>query len=169
VPSGTKFFVVYQGTIGQSNNVPLDPVDANIGIAAAWPVVEQTTTTNYWVSLVSLGLSAGATITGTLYSDEFPFTLTPGNYQVKVNYAHFDDTGTIGGLTCTEGSSCEFVSDIVNAIVPVGDVTISADGRHLQVQITATDDSICGDHIGWGQPYSPQPVSITWRAQAIAP
>ena len=33
--SGTKFLVVYQGTIGQTNNGALDPVDANLGIAAA--------------------------------------------------------------------------------------------------------------------------------------
>ena len=160
-----KLVIFYQGTIGVSNGVPLDPVDAGIAIAINTPFpLTQVTTTNYWVSLDSLHLQGGATITGTLYSDEFPFTLTPGNYQVTVNYAHFDDTGTIGSLTCTEGSSCTFTSDIVNAEVPSGDISISADGRHLEVPITATDDPHCENHIGWGQPYSTQPVSVTWKA-----
>jgi hypothetical protein len=35
VTSGTKFIVIYQGTIGQTNNSALDPVDAGIGIAVA--------------------------------------------------------------------------------------------------------------------------------------
>ena len=154
--------IFYQGTIGASNNAALDPVDA--GIAIAINSFKHMTTTNYWVSLDSLKLTNGATIQGTLYSDEFPFPLVPGNYRVTVNFAHFDDTGTIGSLTCTEGKSCTFVSDIVNADVPTADISISDDGRHLEVPISATDDATCGEYIGWGQPYSTNPVTITWQA-----
>jgi len=160
-PAKPVFF--YQGTIGVSNGVPLDPVDEGIAIAVNTPFT-QVTTTNYWVPLDSIGLSPGDTLTGTLYSDEFPFNLSPGNYQVTVNFAGFDDKGTIGSLICTEGTSCTYVSEITNAIVPTGDISISPDGRHLQVPITATDDPACGENIGWGQPDYDEPVTITWKA-----
>jgi RHS repeat-associated protein len=125
--------------------------------------VEQTKSYDYWVSLDSLGLPPGSTITGTLESDEFPFTLTPGNYEVTVNLAWFDDKGTIGSLSSTgPHTSCGWGNEIANTIVPADDISISPDGKHLQVQVTATDDADCGGYIGWSFGTD---LSITWKAR----
>ena len=165
-PQSTNLVLVYQGTIVPTDGSPSDPVDANIGIAAQkfMPWLEQTTTTNYWVPLESLGLQPGATITGILESDEFPFAPTPGNYEVIINSAYFDDKGTIGDIpstgpsvACTIGQGgYGWGNEIDNTAVPSNKVTVV--GNRLQVNITATDDPNCGGWIGWVD------VSITWRA-----
>jgi hypothetical protein len=158
-PPGARFFSVYQGTIGITNGTdPLDPVDANIGVAVGRPWIEQVKTYHYQPYLDELHLQAGATITTNLESDDFDFTPTPGNYEVKVNYALFDDTGTIGGVVPTEGSSyCStWHNEIHNTIIPAGQVTVI--GNHLRVPITATDDPNCGQHVGWWT------ITLTWRA-----
>jgi len=129
--------------------------------------VEQSKSYSYWVSLGSLGLGAGATITRTLESDDFPFTLIPGNYEVIVNSASFDDKGTIGSVSSTGPSfSCpskHWGNQIINQKLPASDISICPNGKRLQVTITATDDDGCGNHIGW--PFSGPPVYITWRAK----
>jgi hypothetical protein len=167
MPAPTNYVLVYQGTIGVTNGNASDPVDANIGIAAQRFMLwyEQNTTTNYWVTLDSLGLTNGATITGTLESGDFPFTLSAGNYEVIVNYACFDDKGTIGSIESDgPGTSCDWGNEIINTILPVGHVSI--DNKRLTVTITATDNPVCGNSIGWGADVygSSGPVSITWRA-----
>jgi hypothetical protein len=157
-PSGARFLIVYQGTIGQANGSALDPVDENIGIAAARQWVEQTMTYAYQIPVPDPYYVE--TITTNLESDDFGFPITSGNYEVMVNYAKFDDTGTIGSLTCqmSEFPSCTLPDEITNAIVPVGDITITPDGQHLSVSVTATDDPICQIDVGWWT------ITITWRA-----
>ncbi|MGB8369667.1 MAG: hypothetical protein WCF71_10290 [Verrucomicrobiia bacterium] len=154
-----KLFLVYQGTIGVTNGTnALDPVDAGIGIAASRLWINMTNTYYYQPSLASLGLTNGSTITTNLESDDFGFTPTAGNYEVIVNFAKFDDTGTIGSLTChmSDDPSCTLPDEITDAIVPADQVTVV--GNHLSVPVTATDDPICGDCIGWWT------ITITWRA-----
>ncbi len=150
VPSGTKFFVVYQGTIGQSNSAPLDPVDANIGIAAARPSIQETTTNTYYGNLDDFGLEQGSTITTNLVSDDFPFTPTVGNFEVIVNSGVFDDYGSIGNI---DSIGVGYPSPIYNSVVDPSQVCII--GNHLSVNLSATD--VFGDDIGY------QDVSITWR------
>jgi hypothetical protein len=160
--SFTNLLLVYQGTIGIANgNSALDPVDAGIGIAASKVLpFEQTTNYDYLVLLSDLGLPNGSTIVSNLASGDFPFPLTAGHYEVKVNFALFDDKGTIGSLPSTgplgncEGWPCE----ITNTVVPADDVSISPDDKSLSVPITATDNADCGEFIGWWD------VSVTWRA-----
>ena len=160
--SFTNLLLVYQGTIGIANgNSAQDPVDAGIGIASSRVLpFEQTTNYDYLVLLSDLGLPNGSTIVSNLASGDFPFPLTAGHYEVKVNFALFDDKGTIGSLPSTgplgncEGWPCE----ITNTVVPAGDVSISPDGKSLSVPITATDNADCGVFIGWWD------VSVTWRA-----
>jgi len=125
--------------------------------------VVQTKSYYYWVSLDSLGLPPGATISGTLDSDEFPFTLTPGNYEVTVNLAWFDDKGTIGSLSSTgPHTSCTYGAQIANTIVPPDDISFSPDGKRMQVKVTATDDPTCAGYIGWSFGAD---LSITWKAR----
>jgi hypothetical protein len=151
-PSGTKFLVVYQGTIGQTNGTDaLDPVDSNIGIAAARPLVEQTITYTYQPSVGDVGIM----IATNLESDDFPFTPTAGNFEVIVNQAYMDDNGSIGGVDAPVATDCRWPhTPLINAIVPAANVTIV--GNHLQVNVTATDNG-CGAEVGWVD------VSITWR------
>lgn len=154
-----KYLLVYQGTIGWTNDAALDLVDSNICIAAARPWVEQIKTYEYH----PLTNDVGTTITTNLESDDFPFDLTTnGNYEVIINMADFDDKGTIGSISPDHYaiSYCEnWVNEITSKIVPAGDISIDPDNhRRLRVAITATDDPYCGGWIGW---YN---VSITWRA-----
>jgi hypothetical protein len=152
--SGTKFMVVYQGTIGQTNNSALDPVDANIGIVAARPLIEQTTTNTYVPLLGDLGLDDGSTISSNLESADFPITPTPGNFEVIINQAYLDDTGSIGGVEAPAPADYSWPhAPIINAIIPTSAVSIV--GNHLVVNITATD--VYGGSIGWAD------VRITWR------
>jgi hypothetical protein len=166
-----KFLVVYRGTIGTTSGTTnaLDPVDAGIGIAVN-PPSEQTKLYSNWVPMDGLPTTYDYTTNGILESDDFPFALTNGNYEVIVNTAYFDDKGTIGSLGSTgPGTSCDGWGDeITNTIVPLGDISISSDGKRLQVQISATNDHNCNGNIGWGGDNGganpPTPVSITWRA-----
>jgi len=161
-PQSTNLVLVYQGTIGLTGDSPSDPVDANIGIAAErfMPWIEQTKTYHYQPYLSDLGLQPGATITTNLESDDFGFTPTAGNYEVKVILASFDDTGTIGDLSChqIDGHACNntMPDEITDTNVPVGNVTVV--GNRLSVPVTATDDPICKTQIGWRN------ITITWRA-----
>jgi len=156
--STNKLLVVYEGTIGVTNGTTaLDPVDANIGIAAqSFAPNLQTKTYNYHVSLSSLGLSPGASITNVLESDDFPFTPTSGNYQATVNVAYFDDNGSIGGVAAPVATDCNWPHPpLINGVVPISAVSIV--GNNLSVPIIATDNG-CGYEIGWVN------VSITWLA-----
>jgi hypothetical protein len=150
-----RLTIFYQGTIGVSNGVPLDPVDAGIAIAANGPVT-QTQTYTYDPSLDSIGLSSGATISSNLCSADFPFTPTSGNYQVTINNAYMDDNGSIGTVAAPIAPSCAWPHPpITNSIVPAGAVSIN--GNRLSVNVTATDSG-CGINVGWVD------VSITWKA-----
>ena len=153
-----KLLLVYQGTIGWSNGAALDPVDANIGIATGQPWIEQIIDYgDYQIPVPDPYYDE--TIVTNLESDDFGFPIT--SYQVIVNYAHLDDTGTIGSLACNQTNSwqsCTLPDLISNAVVPVGDITITPDGRHLSVPMTATDDPKCRGWVGWWD------INITWRA-----
>jgi hypothetical protein len=160
-PSGTKFLMIFKGTIGQTNGTALDPVDANIAIAVARPSIFQTTTNSYNPSLDSLGLSAGDTITSNLMSCDFGFVPTPGNYEATINQAYMDDNGSVGGVVAPEADDCNWPhTPLTNSIVPVANITVV--GNQLQMNITATDNG-CGVNIGWTN------VIITWRASYQAP
>ncbi len=162
VYSITNLLLVYQGTIGITNgNSALDPVDAGIGIAASKVLpLEQTINYDYLMLLSDLGLTNGSTIVSNLESGEFLFALTAGHYEVTVNFALFDDKGTIGSLPSTGplGNCDNWPCEITNTVVPAGDVSISPDGKSLSIPITATDNADCGQYIGWWD------VSVTWRA-----
>ena len=160
-PITNPYILFYQGTIGVTNGTnALDPVDAGIAIATAGPSEQTIAYDNNWNTLTSFGLDADATITTNLESGEFPFTITPGNYEVIVNTAAFDDKGIIGGILSDTFSGavghCDAPNAIVNTIVPTGNVTITPDGRHLRINMSVTDT--CGGSIGWVN------VNITWRA-----
>jgi hypothetical protein len=133
-------------------------VETNIAIAVGRPWIEQTNTYYYQPYLADLNLQPGATITTNLESDDFGFTPTAGNYEVKVVLASFDDTGKIGNLSChqIDSSACTLPDEITDTIVPVDQVTVV--GNHLSVPVTATDDPICKTQIGWRN------ITITWRA-----
>ena len=159
-----KLLLVYQGTIGWSNDAALDPVDANIGIAAARPWFKQIKTyDDNLVWLKDVGLPDGATTNGVLDSDDFPFTLTLSNCEVEINSALFDDTGSIGSVSAQTlddtFQNCGWSNSIANTVVPIGGVSINpTDSSRLRVAISATDDASCNGQIGWAN------VSITWRA-----
>ncbi len=143
-------------TIGWSNNTAFDLVDSNICIATAQPKVEQVKTYDpvlipvpdpYYVKPMTTNLE----------SDDFDFTPTAGNYEVIVNFACFDDTGTIGGIKPTGGpSSCTLLNEIYNTVVPVNQVTVVS--NHLRIPVTATDDPVCKNVVGWNT------ITITWQA-----
>lgn len=166
-PQSTNLVLVYQGTIVPTGGGPSDPVDTNIGIAVKkfMPWIEQTKTYSYNPALAALGLTNGATITTNLESDDFSFTLTPGRYGMTVNYAAFDDGGTIGGVPATNDVfiACGEPGGMANTIIPADQISISSDGKRLSVGITATDNPNCRGYIGWIE------VSITWRAAPPAP
>jgi hypothetical protein len=158
VSPGTTFTVVYQGTIGQSNNIALDPADTNIAIAVATASVNQVINYTNDVLLSILGLPDGATIETNLASADFPFPIT-GSYGAIVNYANFDDKGTIGSIQSSGPQiSCSFLCEITNTVVPSADISITPDGYGLSVPVTATDDAGCGVAIGW------RVITITWWA-----
>jgi hypothetical protein len=127
-----KFILVYQGTIGvDSGGNAFDPVDSNICIAAARPWIEQTKTYHCQPTLESLGLTNGATITTNLESDDFPFTIAPGGYEMTVNYAAFDDGGTVGGVPATSDVfiACGNPGGMTNTIIPADKISISSNGK----------------------------------------
>ncbi|MDW8344588.1 MAG: hypothetical protein RMM51_08860, partial [Verrucomicrobiae bacterium] len=130
------------------------------GVVQASEWVEHTKTYEKYGTLGSFGLSPGDTLTDILESDDFPFEPTPGNFEVIINSASFDDKGQIGGIESSDGSSCRFRNVIPTTRVP--DSAVQVVGRRLRVDISATDDAHCAGHIGW--PYG-VPVSITWRAK----
>lgn len=149
-PSGTKFLVVYQGTIGQTNNSALDPVDANISIAAARPAIEQTI--NYPDDYFSVG-GFGMSISTNLDSLDFGFI--PSDFQVIINSAIFDDSGSIGDVNAIPSPIGGGYPATIS-YVSVDPAEVSVVGNHLSVNLTATD--IFGIAMGY------QNVSITWRA-----
>ena len=53
---------------------------------------------------------------------------------------------------------CEEFRDIGPVVLPADDVSISADGKRLSVQMSATDCYDRGGLIGW------EPVIIKWKA-----
>ena len=154
-PPGTRFISVYQGTIGMANGTALDPVETNIAIAVGRPWIEKPKTYDSYQPSTN---DVGSTITTYLESDDFAFTPTAGNYEVLINYAKFDDTGTIGGVSCqwSNSPSCTLLDEITNTIVLANKVTVV--GNHLRVPVTATDDPVCGGQVGWWT------ITITWRA-----
>jgi hypothetical protein len=165
-----KLLLVYQGTIGWTNNAPLDPVDSNICIAVARPWIKQIKTHRYWDSLSAiiltngLCLTNGSTIISNLVSDDFSFTPTPGNVEVMLNGGFLDDSGTIGfddngsgGISFPFTGTCGGLAPIEpNIIVPASGVYI--EGNHLRVNIRVKDAIDCGSYIGWVD------INITWRA-----
>jgi hypothetical protein len=166
-PSGSTFLIVYKGTIGLTGGSPSDPVDANIGITATRPAVEQTIDYgDYQIPVPNpYPVPGPAELTTNLVSNDFPFPLTSGNYEVTVNYANFDDAGTIGSLSSASGevASCTLPSTITSSVVPIGDISIAPDGKSLSVNVTATDDPVCARYIGWWT------ITITWRAWPASP
>ena len=154
-PPGTRFISVYQGTIGMANGTALDPVETNIAIAVGRPWIEKPKTYDFYQPYTN---DVGSTIKANLESDDFAFTPTAGNYEVLINYAKFDDTGTIGGVSCqwSNSPSCTLLDEITNTIVLANKVTVV--GNHLRVPVTATDDPVCGGQVGWWT------ITITWRA-----
>jgi hypothetical protein len=149
-PTGTKFLVVYQGTIGQTNNTALDQVDQNIGIASARPAFEQIS--NYpddWFDLTNSS-QIGSSFSTNLDSPDFSIAPTIGNFEVVVNSAILDDFGSIGGV---DSIGTNYPSPISNMIVNPTNVTIV--GNHLRVVLSVTD--VNGGLIGY------QNVTITWR------
>ena len=116
--------------------------------------VTQTETYNNWISVPQ----QGDTITGNLESDDFGFALTPGNYQVTINLAYLDDNGSIGGVQAPISQNADWPhSPILNMDVDPANVLITADGRHLSVNVNATDEY--GGNYGWWN------VVITWKAR----
>ena len=168
VPSTNRFFLVYQGTIGWTNNAALDLVDSNICIAAARPWYVQTKTYDYHPYLSDIGLTSGATITSILESDEFPFPLVSGNYEAVINDAVFDDTGRIGSVNAklpnTKWPCDDLLNEITNTIVPASDISVSPDGKSLRVAISVTDEAKCGGGIGWMDVIRRNPRPIRWQA-----
>jgi hypothetical protein len=152
--------LVYQGTIGWTNNTAQDPVDENIAIAVANPHFEQVITYNYHYALTNLGLANGATIITNLESDDFFFV--PNTYEVIVEMAYFDDDGAIGcdtngtgGISAPLATNADWPhTPLTDTIIPSEDVTVT--GKDLSVNITATD--VYGVDIGWVD------VVITWLA-----
>jgi RHS repeat-associated protein len=113
---------------------------------------QQTKTYNYRVPIAN-----GPTVSGTLESDDFPFTPSPGNCQAVINFAHMDDDGSIGGVEApSSGHNCDWPhAPIVNAVIPAN--AISVIGNRLSVNAYAVDNG-CGVSVGWSD------VSITWKA-----
>jgi hypothetical protein len=154
-----KLLLVYQGTIGWTNQAALDPVDANLGIAAASSSFKQVITYTNQPTLLSLSLTNGDTITTNLESGDFNFV--PGSYAVKVDYASFDDKGTIGSIASSGPvTSCTYAGEIRDTFLPDSDVTVV--GKHLRVAVTASDDPTCGGCVGWWT------ITITWHAWPAA-
>jgi hypothetical protein len=145
--------LVYQGSIGTT-----DPADANIAIAATTFHVWSEQTLGYDdFNEDDGGFSLPYTISTNLVSDDFPFPLVAGHYQVSINNGVFDDIGTIGGVSTTIlGTDCGYPATFDNlpVIVPTGQVSIV--GNHLEIVMMCTDN--CPINIGW------QNVSVTWRA-----
>jgi len=162
-PADTLFYLVYQGTIGQTNNLALDLVDQGIAIAVAQPSVYETISYTNDVSLTSLGFTNGSTLTTNVLSPDFPFVIN-GSYGASINYADFDDKGTIGNVS-SDGAvtSCTYAGKITNAVVSSSFVSVASDGQSLSVPVIATDDPICGDEIGW------RVITITWWASPPVP
>jgi hypothetical protein len=151
-----KYLLLYQGTIGWTNNAALDLVDSNICIAAARPKIKHTRTYTYWNPLSALGLPPGSTVASNLVSDDFSFVPTSGNVEVVLNGGSLDDSGTIGfddngsgGLSFPFTGTCGDLASIEpNTIVPASGVYI--DGNHLRVNIRATDELSCSNLVfGW--------------------
>jgi hypothetical protein len=152
-----KYLLVYQGTIGWTNGAALDLVDSNICVAAARPWIKQVKSYYFYELLDELDLAPGANITTNLESDDFSFAPNAGNYEVLINFARFDDWGTIGGVEPTGGpSSCTWLNEISNGLVPAEQVMVV--GNRLRVPVVIADDPACGDHIGWWE------LTLTWRA-----
>jgi hypothetical protein len=150
-----KYLLVYQGTIGWTNDAALDPVDSNICVAASQTMFKQVKSYYCYDETNVLG----ATIITNLESDDFGFV--PGSYRAFVNFASFDDKGTIGSIASSGPiTSCTYAGQIINTPVPVSDVTVT--NTHLRVQVTATDDPTCGQHIGWWGA-----LTITWHAWPV--
>ena len=118
--------------------------------------IDQTKTYSRMLPISPAAGNCGSTISGTLESDDFPFTPTPGNIQVTVS-ASFDDYGTIAGISSSTGSSCGQPNGVPSQVVPAGDVQIV--GNHLSVDVQATDGPRldCCIWVGWS-------ASITWHA-----
>jgi hypothetical protein len=154
-----QYLVVYQGTIGWTNGGALDLVDSNNCVAAARPWIKQVKTYSYQIPVPDPYYVM--TITTNLESDDFNFTPAVGNYEVFINFARFDDTGTIGGVKPTGGpSSCTLLNEISNKLVPTEQVTVV--GNHLSVPVTATDDPECKNVVGWWE------ITLIWRAWPMA-
>src|SRR5580698_10580954 len=81
---------------------------------------QQTKTYNYRVPIAN-----GPTVSGTLESDDFPFTPSPGNCQAVINFAHMDDDGSIGGVEApSSGHNCDWThTPIVNAVIPANAIS----------------------------------------------
>jgi hypothetical protein len=139
-------------------------VDTGIAIAAKsfQPLAQPIDYGDYQISVPDPYPDPGpAELVTNLESDDFGFQIASTNYGVIVNYAHFDDTGTIGSLTCNLTNfwqSCTLPDLISNSVVPMSDITITPDGRHLSVPVTAMDDTNCQDEVGWWD------ISLTWHA-----
>ena len=101
-------------------------------------------------------------ITDYLYSANFTFTPTPGNYKAIVNFAHLDDNGSIGCTSApvTMPDDCGWPHEpLVNAAVSSNAITVV--GNCLRVKAIAVDNG-CGNQIGWTD------VSITWMAKCTS-
>jgi len=149
-----ELFLVYQGTIGYSNSAALDPVDANIGIAAARASIIQTID---YPDDYRYYEPTGFSFTTNLVSQDFPFV--PQKYSAVINTATFDDFGSIGGTNATPtyypGAGYGYPATLTSVTVDSSQITVV--GNHLSVSLTATDSNVFGPPMGYKN------VSITWR------
>lgn len=139
--------------------VTVDQADANSS-TSDWTVQTPTPRFNWPARTWS---AANPPIVGTIQSDPFPFTITPGNCQATIIYADLDDNGSIGGITAplTAPNDCGWPHQpIVNTDIDPANISISADGHTLYVNAFAVDN-LCqgGDHTGWAN------VQIQWKAR----
>lgn len=131
-------------------------MDTNICIAAGWPF-KQVITYSDWNPVASPYPVPEQVITNYLESKDFYFTPTAGHFSLLINFADFDDKGTIGSIASSGPvTSCTYAGQITNTMVPPGDITVT--NNRLQVRVTATDDTNCHVYIGW------RTITLTWQA-----
>ena len=102
-----------------------------------------------------------ATMSNVVWSEDFGFAITPGNYEVIVNLAYLDDNGSVGGISPTISTDCSWPHAPITPgnIVALTNIMISPDGHKLGVAIVAVDNPSCGSPFGYVD------VNIVWEAK----